>query len=385
MDLLSAARSGQGGVPCAGAPGAHGDKPANTSAVMQSLADGARDPRFLEGLHEKLQDYHRAQEKLYGMLAAEQQRVQELVRDNARLQDLLHDKTQMSELVRLNTLLHERLDAALSRRDSRTAVSRVPESGAAAAESSAAAQGQPPPAPTTPPRSKRLSAAPGDDAALQKKQKRPSPTGAELTQEEVAEIVKNVKPLFGLYQWSFAHRNFQKQFWDTLWTDAAYNKTCKTRKADPEGSAWMMMRGLGYGNVGRHDSYHNDDHLSFYWNVFYCIQNAYKNSKVMLGTKARVPDIIKSMREKQRSRPAEGSASGMRLMSQHSEKNLAVLESLLKSFDVDKFLESILPFLPENEARWQPGRRKQLIVFAQTFREFIVRDMIMFSAPGVEL
>jgi len=367
MDLLTAERSGQGGVPCAPA-----DKPAKTSSVMQALTDGARDPRFLEGLHEKLQDYHRAQEKLHAMLAAEQQRVQELVRDNTRLEHLLHDKTQMSELVRVNTLLHERLDAALSRRDSRTAVPLVP-----AAASGAAVQGQPSPAPTTPPRSKRLGA--GYDAVLSKKQKTAS--DAELTHEEAAEILKSVKPLFGLDQWSFASGAVQKEFWNTLWTDAAYNKTCKTRKADPEGSAWMMMRGLGYGNVGRHDSYHNADHLSFYWNVFFCIQNAYKNSKVTLGTKARMPDVIKSMREKQRSRP-EGT---MRLMSQLSERQRAVLESLFDSFDVDRFLESIMPFLAESEARWQPGRRRQLVIFAQTFRKFITQDKIMFSAPGDEL
>lgn len=369
MDLLTAERSGQGGVPCA-----PGDKPAKTSLVMQALTDGARDPRFLEVLHEKLQDYHRAQEKLYAMLATEQQRVQELVRENARLEHLLHDKTQMSELVRLNTLLHERLDAALSRRDSHTAVPLV-----LATESGAAVQVQPSPAPTAPPRSKRLGA--GCDAVVQKKQKTAFATDTELTHEEAAEILNNVKPLFGVHQWSFVHGAVQKEFWNTLWTDAAYNKTCKTRKADPEGSAWMIMRGLGYGNVGRHDSYYNADHLSFYWNVFFCIQNTYKNSKVKLGTKARMPEIIKSMREKQRSRPN----GTMCLMSQLSEKQRAVLESLFESFDVDRFLESIMPFLAQSEARWQPGRRRQLIIFAQTLRKFIVQDKIMFSVPGDEL
>jgi hypothetical protein len=259
------------------------------------------------------------------------------------------------------------------------------DSGAAAMDSGAAAEGLPPPEPTTPPRTKRPSAARMDDATLEKKQKKSLPADAELTHADVAEIVKNVRPLFGLHQWSFAHNNFRKQFWDSLWTDAAYNKAGKTRKADPEGSAWMMMRGLGYGNVGRHDSYYKEDHVSFYWNIFSCIQNAYKNSKVVLGAKAKVPAIIKSMREKQRSRPAEGSASGMRLMSQLSEKQVIDLESMFESFDVDRFLESILPFLPKSEARWQPGRRKQLIIFAQTFREFIVRDKIMLSAPGAEL
>jgi hypothetical protein len=374
-------RGALGGVPCVGAPDAQApgsaEEPFSTTSVMQSLADSGCDQRFLGGLSEKLQDYHRAQEKLYGMLAVEQQRVQELLRDNTRLQQLLNDRTRMEELLRANTLLHERLCAATSRCDS----------GTAAGGSYMPAQGQPPPAPMTPPRSKRPSAAsaPRDEAALDKRQKRPSLSDAELTHAEVMEMVQNVKPLFGLHQWSFVDTDVQNEFWQSLWQAPAFNKNCKARKADPEGSAWMILRGLGYGNVGRHDCYYNADHLGFYWSLFACVQNAYKNSKVVLGTKAKVPSIVKDMLDKQRSRPAEKPASPMRLMSQMSDRHKAILESHFESFDVERFLVSIFPFLPESEARWQPGRRKQLFDFAKSFRDFIERDKIMFSAPGSEL
>jgi hypothetical protein len=75
----------------------------------------------------------------------------------------------------------------------------------------------------------------------------------------------------------------------------------------------------------------------------------------------------------------------MRLMSQVSDRHKAILKSHFESFDVERFLVTIFPFLPESEARWQPGRRKQLFDFAKSFRDFIVQDKIMFTAPGLEL
>jgi hypothetical protein len=433
-----------GAAPCGGAADAHGGagKAVNTSSVMQSLADLGRDKRFLGGLHEKLQDYQRAQEKLHATLVVEQQRVQELLRDNTRLQLLLHDKTQIEELVRVNTMLHHRLFAATGQSgaggegrafgadracgpdpafgpdhafgvdhafgpDRAFGVDHAfgpdralgvdlafgPDRAFAADRAPAEDRIRPPPAPA---RSKRPAAVAAGEEPPRRKQKRQFAHGAEPTRAEVLEMAENVKPLFGLHRWSFVNADVQRQFWEALWSAPAFNKSCAARKADPEGSAWMILRGIGYTNVGSYDTYFNVDHIELIWNVFSCIQNTYKNSKVMLGSKARVPAIIKDfvpaivkgfvpavVKGFQPSAP-QTPGDGMCLMSQLPDAHRTLLQTYFDSFNVDKFLVSIFPFLPENEAKWQPGRRLQLEDFARRFMDFIAQDKIIFTAPDSE-
>lgn len=194
--------------------------------------------------------------------------------------------------------------------------------------------------------------------------------------------IQNVKPLLGLYKWSFVDTTAQKEFWNSLWTTPEFNKACKVRKANPEGSAWMILRGLGYTNVGRQESYHNEEHLEFEWSKISCIQNTYKNSKMVEGVKAKLSDELKSIIKTESKCPVEIRPSLISKLNSRQKTNFLTKS---EEFNADAFLVSIFPFVPPHEARWQAGRRKQLEVFTKLLCEFIIADRIYITAADDDL
>ena len=204
-----------------------------------------------------------------------------------------------------------------------------------------------------------------------------SPT---MTADEVLELTKKIKSLYGLCSWEFISSDVQDDFWKTLWKHEVFTRTygAKKRTPNPAGRGWHVMRILGYLNSLTEHNYHSKRDRVWVWSCYQQFSKAYMLLRV-IGKKRTLPENIKTIITTLPSPNLEIQAR--RLMSELDFETREKIQKNFKDFSAKSFISNILPLMASTSIldECQDNTVKQVEVLAGYLKKFILEDKIKVS------